>query len=424
MHPVVRMMFGSVMGMIAFGLAFGGALGGRDALGDHTAVGVRTQTCCAAQESPPAPLRTQICCAAPIQPANCTEHQTDNTPDSAADPVPHLPRLLLARKSYGLYVYCGLWMQPRSTLLELVLFDRSLLSELAANILGTTQLSDLSATLLGDASADESESAALPTWLMRTAFLFCIVISPLHFVIGLNVAGENPWWRDDPCLLLLVFIVGFEHICADLNWLCGLIQRRDPAAMARDALQRNRPRLLPLPGVQLAYLIFSQGFFHVFFFFPVHMVAGWRAIARLFPARLPAPDAENIADMIADGLQLIQRGMAMLGWIVGIDIRVAPVPAAPKHWPAALVLPGSLDSLDVPPGFVCPITHSIMTTPACTPTGESFEFSALAEWVSKSGSHPTNPSKPLSLDQLCPNLFLRSEIEQFVQDHVQAAVRP
>ena len=99
---------------------------------------------------------------------------------------------------------------------------------------------------------------------MRTAFLFCIVISPYFFAIGLNVAGENPWWRDDPCLLLLVFFVGLEHSCADLNWLCGLIQRRDPAAMARDGLQRNRPRLLPLPGVQLAYLIFSQGFFHVF----------------------------------------------------------------------------------------------------------------------------------------------------------------
>ena len=133
--------------------------------------------------------------------------------------------------------------------------------------------------------------------------------------------------------------------------------------------------------------------------------------------------------MIADGFELVQRGMAMLGWAVGVDIqyiRVAPVPTAPKHWPAALVLPDSLDSLrlDVPPGFVCPITHSIMTTPACTPTGESFEFSALAEWVSKSGSHPTNPGKPLTIDQLCPNLFLRSEIEQFVQDHVQAAVRP
>ena len=46
---------------------------------------------------------------------------------------------------------------------------------------------------------------------------------------------------------------------------------------------------------------------------------------------------------------------------------------------------------------------------ASTPTGENFEYDELAKWILMKGTYPTNPSQKLRVDELHPDLFLRSE---------------
>jgi len=101
-------------------------------------------------------------------------------------------------------------------------------------------------------------------------------------------------------------------------------------------------------------------------------------------------------------------------------------PKPPVHWPAPLAIPDDFEvSNDCPQGFICPITQGIMALPASTPTGESFEYDDLCKWIMLKGVHPTNPSKQLSVNELHPNLFLRTEIEKYMARHAaSAAERP
>lgn len=52
--------------------------------------------------------------------------------------------------------------------------------------------------------------------------------------------------------------------------------------------------------------------------------------------------------------------------------------------------------------------------PASTPTGETFEYEELGKWILMRGTYPTNPSAKLSVTELHPNLYLRSEIEKWL----------
>ena len=67
----------------------------------------------------------------------------------------------------------------------------------------------------------------------------------------------------------------------------------------------------------------------------------------------------------------------------------------------------------MPNEFKCPITMSIMRVPASTPTGETFDYEELGQWILMKGTYPTNPSKKLSVTELHPNLYLRSEIDKW-----------
>ena len=89
-------------------------------------------------------------------------------------------------------------------------------------------------------------------------------------------------------------------------------------------------------------------------------------------------------------------------------------PAPPVHWPAPLQIPAGCDERhDVPNEFKCPITMSIMRVPASTPTGENFDYEELGKWILMKGNYPTNPSAKLSVTELHPNLYLRSEIDKW-----------
>ena len=107
----------------------------------------------------------------------------------------------------------------------------------------------------------------------------------------------------------------------------------------------------------------------------------------------------------------------------------------------------------VPPEFVCSISQSVRATerrppprtpaargvheihnedatgcaaqvmklPASVPTGETFDYEPLLEWIARRGSYPTDPTRALSVAELMPNLYLRCTIEEWV--HVQAETK-
>ncbi len=114
----------------------------------------------------------------------------------------------------------------------------------------------------------------------------------------------------------------------------------------------------------------------------------------------PAGDA-------AAGLQQgVNFGARMKDWM--------SKPALEVHWPPPVSIPDEVQDVDDPPrAFICPITHSIMSEPAVTATGASYERSAITEWL---GTHNHDPltGRELRVEQLSPNLNLYSAIEEWV----------
>lgn len=72
-------------------------------------------------------------------------------------------------------------------------------------------------------------------------------------------------------------------------------------------------------------------------------------------------------------------------------------------------------NLEVPEGFICPITQTIMVDPVVlSDTGHSFDREAIQRWLQ---DHDTNPNTGIQLQtpyNLVPNYALRASIEQFV----------
>merc|ERR1719324_1498336 len=79
----------------------------------------------------------------------------------------------------------------------------------------------------------------------------------------------------------------------------------------------------------------------------------------------------------------------------------------PKTWPPPIGVPESMDSQETPEYFLCPITGCLMRQPAMTPDGVTYDYDAIAEWLSNKQTDPST-NQPLSVDQLCPNRTVRS----------------
>jgi ubiquitin/Mg-chelatase subunit ChlD len=73
---------------------------------------------------------------------------------------------------------------------------------------------------------------------------------------------------------------------------------------------------------------------------------------------------------------------------------------------------GQTDNGDtpVPPSFVCPLTHEVMTDPVQDPEGNTYERSAIELWLQTNSTSPIT-RRPLSAGELTPNRALKSAIE-------------
>lgn len=84
-----------------------------------------------------------------------------------------------------------------------------------------------------------------------------------------------------------------------------------------------------------------------------------------------------------------------------------------KSWPPPIGVPEDLKEKDIPEYFLCPITGCLMRQPAMTPDGVTYDYDAIAEWLSNKQTDPST-NQPLSVDQLCPNRTVRSMIEDYI----------
>ncbi len=70
-----------------------------------------------------------------------------------------------------------------------------------------------------------------------------------------------------------------------------------------------------------------------------------------------------------------------------------------------------------PQGMICPLTHQIITDPVIDPEGNSYESSAIIEWLAKKQESPLTRS-PLGVDELIPNRNLKDLIHHYTTNIV------
>lgn len=69
--------------------------------------------------------------------------------------------------------------------------------------------------------------------------------------------------------------------------------------------------------------------------------------------------------------------------------------------------------MNIPENFICPISQDIMKNPVITPDGISYERDFIVQWLNIHNTDPIS-KMPLRVNQLVPNLALKSMIEEFV----------
>ena len=76
------------------------------------------------------------------------------------------------------------------------------------------------------------------------------------------------------------------------------------------------------------------------------------------------------------------------------------------------------EGVAVPEAFLCPITLSLMTDPATTADGHSYERAAIANWLQQRAAAPTSPLTGMLLPSLglTPNHALRHAIEKWLAE--------
>lgn len=76
-------------------------------------------------------------------------------------------------------------------------------------------------------------------------------------------------------------------------------------------------------------------------------------------------------------------------------------------------------SISIPPNFQCPITSDLMNDPVIDPDGNSFERSAIIEWLKIDLTSPLT-RKPLRPEQLISNKALQEAIQEYCAKHPPA----
>ncbi|GIL44791.1 hypothetical protein Vafri_2281 [Volvox africanus] len=92
------------------------------------------------------------------------------------------------------------------------------------------------------------------------------------------------------------------------------------------------------------------------------------------------------------------------------------------HWPPPIDVPVELQETaeSAPKHLLCPITHHILTEPAVTSTGATYERTAIIEWLTKAGKDPIT-GRTVSPSEVHPNLAMYNVVEEYVLTYKKAA---
>lgn len=306
----------------------------------------------------------------------------------------------------GNALYLGARFFPRCTAAYLVIFEPQLLEQLG----------------IGWSSAGLGDSL-----LGGLAIVLLPYVSLFYYA-----------WRFREIHMYMTLLAAYRALfgtCAELVWLQGRLRVLLNITAWQPPLRRgvNILRGLAYEAMRLTFFFqdvsilvvhtfffftFSQWIYGVLFFFQ-HCVQPLLEVGAVLAIHLVIGLNEDIARAVQDGtlLFLLRFQDAIRDAVRNAGPRVPDrAPAPPVHWPAPLQIPpGCVERHDVPNEFKCPITMSIMRVPASTPTGETFDYEELGKWILMRGTYPTNPSAKLSVTELHPNLYLRSEIEKWFE---------
>ena len=70
----------------------------------------------------------------------------------------------------------------------------------------------------------------------------------------------------------------------------------------------------------------------------------------------------------------------------------------------------------IPPSYMCPITCDVMTNPYIDREGNSYEYDAIVEWISRKKESPITRNY-LDETHLSPNRALKEAIEKAIFEH-------
>lgn len=100
-------------------------------------------------------------------------------------------------------------------------------------------------------------------------------------------------------------------------------------------------------------------------------------------------------------------------------IPIFPVPQRSITQHTTTMLPEQTDStnnLEIPDEYICPLTLELMLDPVMSKYGNSYERSAILQWVARRNSCPLT-RRPLHLSDIVTNHHLRSQIRKFQKDN-------
>ena len=77
------------------------------------------------------------------------------------------------------------------------------------------------------------------------------------------------------------------------------------------------------------------------------------------------------------------------------------------------VMPVGALQNNVPPLFMCPLSHQIMTNPVQCLDGQTYERTAIEQWFVDRGSVSPITSQPLPNTQVFENIAIKTAIQQW-----------
>ena len=101
-------------------------------------------------------------------------------------------------------------------------------------------------------------------------------------------------------------------------------------------------------------------------------------------------------------------------WLVAHRRRSSPIQKA--HTIEEIVELNVGEPAEAPESFLCPITYDLMVDPMVAPDGNSYERSAIEQWLQQHGTSPIS-RQPMQSGQLIPNRSLKDAIAEWQHQH-------